>query len=390
MKATHVVILAGLLGVLFGAGLTWANFSHSPPLDRVSVSLPVVSGPGRPKVLVDGGYHQFGAVERDTKVTHVFRISNMGDAPLVLKGRGTSCTRCTIAELSKTLVPPGESSEVTIEYTTSQYQPQFRQYATILTNDPAMPIIDLTIAGTVSTRFQIVPSSLSLANVSAKETRTAEVKVLSYLTDEVALEGYTFEKADLAPYFDVTSEPLPQDQFGDNKAKSGCLLRVALKPGLPLGPFLQTIRLELKTPGSSSATVVDLPVDGTIDSDMSIVGRGWNNDVHRLAIGSVKSSTGATRKLFIVLRGPDRHNVKITPGAITPTWLKVTVGEPSELKSGSGGGVTQIPLSIEIPPGQSPVNHLGTDQGKYAEVILETTLPDVKQFRMYVQFVVTQ
>lgn len=91
-----------------------------------------------------------------------------------------------------------------------------------------------------------------------------------------------------------------------------------------------------------------------------------------------------------MLRGPDRHNVKITPGAITPTWLKVTVGEPSELKSGSGGGVTQIPLSIEIPPGQSPVNHLGTDQGKYAEVILETTLPDVKQFRMYVQFVVTQ
>ena len=390
MKATHVVILSALLGALFGAGLTWANFSDTPPLDRVTVSLPVESGPGRPKALVDGGYHQFGAVERDTKIRHVFRITNMGDAPLMLKGRGTSCTRCTIAELSKQVVPPGESSEVTIEYTTSQYQPQFRQYATILTNDPAMPIIDLTIAGTVSTRFQIVPSTVSLANVSANETRTTEIKVLSYLTDEVGLEGYTFEKTELASYFDVTSGPLPQDQFGDDKAKSGCLLKVTLKPGLPLGPFRQTIRLELKTPGSASATVVDLPIDGTIDSDMSIVGRGWNNDAHRLAIGSVKSSTGATRKLFVVLRGPDRHNVKITPAAITPEWLKVTLGEPSELKSSAGGGVTQIPLSIEIPPGQPPVNHLGTDQGKYAEVILETTLPDVKQFRMYVQFVVTQ
>ncbi len=60
------------------------------------------------------------------------------------------------------------------------------------------------------------------------------------------------------------------------------------------------------------------------------------------------------------------------------------MGEPSELSSGA---VTQIPLTIEIPPDAPPANHLGTEQGKYGEVILETTHADIKQIRMYLQFV---
>jgi hypothetical protein len=67
--------------------------------------------------------------------------------------------------------------------------------------------------------------------------------------------------------------------------------------------------------------------------------------------------------------------------------MKVTVGEPTELRSGA---VTQIPLTIEIPPGQPPVNHLGYDQGAYAEIVLETTHPEVKKIRIHVKFVIEQ
>ena len=85
--------------------------------------------------------------------------------------------------------------------------------------------------------------------------------------------------------------------------------------------------------------------------------------------------------MFVLLRGDRRHDVTIKTGKVDPSWLKVTLGEPTELKSGDGG-VTQIPLTIEIPPGMPPVNHLGTDQGKYAEVVLETTHPQVTEIRM--------
>ncbi len=52
--------------------------------------------------------------------------------------------------------------------------------------------------------------------------------------------------------------------------------------------------------------------------------------------------------------------------------------------------MTQIPLTIEIPPGMPAVNHLGTNQGKFAKVVLETTNPDAKQIRMDLQFIILQ
>ena len=90
-----------------------------------------------------------------------------------------------------------------------------------------------------------------------------------------------------------------------------------------------------------------------------------------------------------MLRGPHRHDTTIKATTIEPSWIKVTLGKPKELNTGDRG-VTQIPLSVEIPPDAPPVNHLGTDQGEYAKVIFETTNPDAKQIKMYLQFVVIQ
>jgi hypothetical protein len=132
---------------------------------------------------------------------------------------------------------------------------------------------------------------------------------------------------------------------------------------------------------------LDIPVEAIVDSDMSIVGgSGWHADVSRLIIGPVRSGDGATRQLKILVRGPDRHDVKVHPVKIDPAWLKVTTGETSELSK----DVDQIPLTIEIPAGTPAVNHLGSDQGKLAEIMFETTHPQVKRMRMYLQFIVEQ
>ena len=141
---------------------------------------------------------------------------------------------------------------------------------------------------------------------------------------------------------------------------------------------------------SPANTVVEVPIEGTVDADISIVGRGWNSKAGRLRMGAVHRSEGAKRNLFVMLRGPHRRDTIIKPTKIDPPWMKVTLGEAKELSTGARaeGGVSQIPLTIEIPPGAPLVNRLGSDQGSYAEVILETTNPDVKQIRMYVQFVI--
>jgi hypothetical protein len=388
MKPLYVVIVAAVLGVALGGSISWARFAHVPPLVSKRSSDETVTGK-QPEVLVDNESYDFGRVERDTTVRHAFRFTNAGDAVLNLKAGETTCTRCTISELTKPRVEPGETVEVVVEYTASSAKPQIRQIAPILTNDPKRPRVELNISGTVTARYRLVPEEVVLSKVSANETKTPDIKIYAILDNSVRVVGHEFTAPESARFFQMDSEPIPADQLTGTDAKSGCRVRLTLKPGLPLGRIQQTIRLELQLGEAKETVSVEVPIEGSVDSDVSIVGPGWEQQISRLSIPAVSSAKGATRKLFVLLRGGRRHEVTIKTAKVDPSWLKVSLGEPTELKGGDGG-VTQVPLTIEIPPGMPPVNHLGTEQGKYAEVVLETTHPQVSEIRMSLKFVIEQ
>jgi hypothetical protein len=386
MKASYVVVLGVLLGLALGAGVTWARFGDAPPL-RLPVSgsgSEAAAAGDQPKLQIDERFFDFGVLERDLEARHDFRVTNIGKRPLTLEAGGTTCTKCTIAEVGKSTLEPGESTTVTVAYKPGD-KAVFRQVAWIKTNDPDQQRVELNISGSVTTRYEVVPAQVVLSKVSAHETRQAEVKIWAFFSDAVEITSHEFSDPDTASFYEFKSSAIAADQVAEQKAKSGCRVELTLKPGLPLGPFRQTIRLQFRMSGTSDTPTVEVPIMGTIDSDISLVGPGWNSDAERLAMGTVKSDKGVSRQLLMLVRGEHRHGVTVKPVDLDPAWLKVTVGEPSELPSGA---VTQIPLTIEIPPGMQPVNRLGTEQGKFAEITLETTHPEVKQIRMHLKFVI--
>ena len=65
--------------------------------------------------------------------------------------------------------------------------------------------------------------------------------------------------------------------------------------------------------------------------------------------------------------------------------MQVSLGEP---RKAPGAKTVQIPLSIEIPSGTRPMNHLGSQQGALGEVVLETDRTDGKPMSVYVRFVI--
>ncbi len=385
MKLSSVIVISAVLGCVVGAGISWAKFGNSPPLFPSSSTASAAARSRSPQVLVDERNFDFGKVERKSKVRHTFKFTNVGGGTLTLKAVGTTCTMCTVSEVSKNRLAHGETADVTIEYDSSYSRPQFHQSATILTNDAEQERVELNIFGSITSRYQVVPDSLVFSKISVNETKRAEIKIYAFLTDNVQVVKHELTDAESAPFFEVQTAPIPKDQLAENPdVKSGCLVTVTVKPGLPLGPIRQTIRLELNTPGEEP---FEIPIQATVDSDISIVGGGgWNADASKLNIGSVRSALGATRQLKILLRGPERHGVKVHPVKVDPAWLKVTTGQTSSLTK----DVDQIPLTIEIPRGTPAVNHLGSDQGKYAEIMFETTHPQVKHMRMYLQFIVEQ
>jgi hypothetical protein len=183
---------------------------------------------------------------------------------------------------------------------------------------------------------------------------------------------------------------MSSEEVAETGAKSGQRVRVTVKPGLPVGAIRQTIRLSVSLPEDEDDRIFDVAIEGTVDSDISLVGRGWNSLYNRLMIGEVRSNQGAKRELYVMLRGPRRTETTIKPASVNPPWLKVELGEPRQLSAGANGqgGVSQIPLTIEIPPGAPAANFLGAGDSKPAEVVLETNNPDVPQIRMEVQFLI--
>jgi hypothetical protein len=177
-----------LVGAALGAGVTWAKFgarrledessvfSHGGSTQRLT---PPPEGGPQPKAVVESDDFDFGSVEPDSLSRHVFHIKNDGKYPLRLRSAGTTCMRCTVSDLPKTQLAPGEEGEVTIEYHASSSGKDFRQSAIILTNDLQRPRITLTVHGTIVPSFRVLPDSLVFSSVPVSESRTAKLRLLA-------------------------------------------------------------------------------------------------------------------------------------------------------------------------------------------------------------------
>ena len=185
--------------------------------------------------------HDFGTIESGSTVRHAFVLKNTGTGTLTLEAGPTSCSACTIAELDKNQVPPGASTQVVVEYKTGQTS-NFRQTATVLTNDPDQPRVELTVFGTVHSKFDIQPPVIFFGNVPAGEPATAETWLLQFVEGDLHVGQPELASGGPADDFEFRVEPLPDDQLPP-KVVAGYRVLATAKPGLPLGPFRRTIRL---------------------------------------------------------------------------------------------------------------------------------------------------
>jgi hypothetical protein len=165
-------------------------------------------------------------------------------------------------------------------------------------------------------------------------------------------------------------------------ATNGFLVKVTLKPGLPQGPFRQTILVQTGLPDSPT---VEIPVKGTVTSDIMVVGPGWKDELGLLDFAIVASQEGAERRLFLIVRGPHRGEVDFELAEVSPKLLRVELGPTKEINNGL---VRQTPIWIRIPQGTRPANHLGGEQGELGTILLKTGHPKAPLLRIRVRFAV--
>ncbi len=335
----------------------------------------------RPKVVVDREDYDFGSMDSSVTMSHVFRVTNQGDADLTLEKGATSC-KCTIAALAGSRVKPGESVEVKLEWTAKGPSGDFHQNAVIVTNDPARPRVVLNVSGKVVQSLVASPSDVVFSRIGTGQTKTAEVRLYAFRSEQLEVVRHSFTQASTAKYFTVAFAPLPAGELKSPGAKSGLAMTITVKPGLPLGAIRQRIRLETNLKGTES---LEVPIQGTVAGDISIIGKDWNPDTEVLALGTVHSREGTKRSLKILVRGSYRKQVRCRVVEKQPEWLKATLGTSTEINNGT---VVQVPLSIVIRPGAPVATHLNKEQGGLGKIVIETGHPEIGRLTVYVSFAV--
>jgi hypothetical protein len=329
---------------------------------------------------VDQENYDYGVMERGATQSHAFVFTNVGEYPLQLMQGDTTC-KCTISKLDAGDVPPGESVEVTLEWTAKTIGNRFRQSAMILTNDPARPRVSLTVEGKVSQSLVAEPRELVFSKAQVGEAKTAEVRLISFVEGDLKVLEHKFTDVETADHFALAVEPLPESEVRDHSGKAGLLLTVTLAPGLPVGAISQELELATNVPGSP----LTLPIHGRVVSDISVFGRGWNAERGVLALGAIDGDEGLKKELAVFIRGEHPERIALEVAETKPGALRVRFGEKQVLKEGE---VVKVPLVVEIPPGTRPINCLGGAQGDMGEILIHTNHPQADKLRLLVYFAV--
>jgi len=243
------------------------------------------------------------------------------------------------------------------------------------------------IEGNVTRSVTMEPADLVFSSLSPHGTAEATVKFYSMLVENFELQGQVVEEGPLKGFVDVAYEPLPAEELQKRGALGGYLVRLTIKPGLPLGPFEQRILLNTNLPDGAQMLI---PVAGRVVSDVTVMGRNWVEDRARLLIGEVASAEGAEERVLLVLRGPHRTEMQFSISVVDPELMEVELGTPVER-----GNSLQVPVTVRIPAGQPPIARAGGTVSPYGKIIIEATHPDSQldldeQIQLNVSFVITQ
>ena len=388
MRILLLVIVCGVLGVLSGIGTAVIRFQSSvwdsssfdsAPLTRGIQPPADVAIDGKPLAAIENDVHDFGVMEASGGGSHDFVIANKGEGLLELTPGGTTC-KCTLSRISKRKIRHGESATVAVDWRGKDNAGEFRHTATILTNDVHKPRVALTVQGRMTGTFRASPQELTFSRITAGDSAVGTVKLFSYLEEPLEISKYRVSDPE---HLEVSITPLSAEEVEKElDARSGKLLTVTVKSGLPLGRFIETITLDVNT---KKVKTFDVSVQGTIGSEISIVGPKWSQDHSVVRLGIVDPAVGAEQTLLIRVGGVNRKEVRFKLDSTVPDMLEAEFGEPTE---SSDGRLVVTKLTIRVPKGSRPAAYLGPNRESLGCVSIKTTPPGFPDLNVYVQFAV--
>ena len=389
MKVVVAGILTVLAGIAVGGLVAWYDLGryseHFDDDESLTEKVTTEIQERQPKVAVlNGSEFNFGVMERHGKRSHRFEIKNIGQAPLSLKKGETTC-KCTMNKLEDGVLLPGQTVDVELEWVAKEVGPDmvFMQSADIITNDPLSKVLRLTIRGDIISTVKVSPSPLVMSSILASRGAEGEVVIYSQKTDDLAFKE-TEIKVDpkLKGLIETVLEPLSAAELATNKhARSGKKLKIILKPGLPLGHLDQTVWLKTNLQDSP---LVPVHFQGNVVRDISVFGKKFNRTTNRLSLGQISRRDGFRTELRILVRGEHRKTTQLQEIVVDPPGVfDVKVRASADASTGK---TVQHVLDIVLLKEAPVISRLGSNQGQFGQILINTNHPKEKTIAIAVAF----
>ncbi|MGB6044675.1 MAG: DUF1573 domain-containing protein [Pirellulales bacterium] len=392
MKLITAIVLTALTGVGLGYATTLAEFGverRLPQFDR-----PTPRTTRSPKAVAEETVHDFGTMYMYHEDEHVFVIRNVGNANLTVKKGRTNCG-CTVSELSRSVVAPGETVDVTVQWKTKGRwnKNKWIKTARINTDDPTKPEVVLQIEGFLLPECRFAESSVAFNPVTSHDSAEVEVPLFFYQSPDIEILGFDDLPPDLKDHLEVDFRPMTAEELQSHQdedelnrgAKRGYVVTTKLKPGLEPKPRGYQHSLTFRTKPQLRQPV-QLPVSINVQPDIQIYGIRvpYFPEKKLLNLGTIPVGKGFDGRLNLVLAGDDRHDVEIRVKETVPESLEVTFGSPEELPNKTN----RRPMIVKLPESAEPISLLGEADGEMGYVVLETTHPHTPEYRFNVRVAV--
>jgi len=125
------------------------------PEKRINISANIkenfgdmAEGEPMPKVSFDKVKHDFGDIEKGSRVTTEFKLTNQGKAPLIIRKTKASCG-CTASRPDKMQLAPGETTSIKVTFNSGSRTGTQRKTITVICNDPEQSSTTLWIEANI-------------------------------------------------------------------------------------------------------------------------------------------------------------------------------------------------------------------------------------------------
>lgn len=400
-------VLVSVVSLLLSLSVVvWLSRSFGEvDVDAVEKEVPIADLPDTPRPASDEGPQptadfaetkfDFGMMQLLDKGSHVFKVTNNGDAPLKLKAGKSTC-QCTVGEVGTAEIAPGDTTTIELSWEVRNPNEMFEHAAIIHTNAPEHDKgeVRLTVHGRIVSEATVLPpDSLDLGSVLETKSRpfffySRFHDDFNLLSAECPLEGVTLEVSQLTDEElgrlkkEIGGNMPPEDITQPQQAmpippKCGYKITVTAEPTIPVGINAVPVTLVTDLPRTKEFTYQVRARRPVPLQFFPMPGTRFVADKSLVSCGAFDADKGKTMELLVLSAGLDKP-LEASVLSTEPEWIEATLSEEK-----SNQGVPRHRLTIRIPPGAPPIVRRSDNP---ARVVLKTNHPDVEELKIDVTF----